>query len=262
EVLEKLGVYLVSFDRPGYGESDPNPERSVKSIAFDIEQLADQLELGPKFYIMGISIGGHSVWSCLKYIGHRIQGAALISPVINYRWPGFPKQLSAEAYRQQERQDQWALRVLYYAPWLTYWWMTQTWFSSSTAIKGDWKSFNSQDNEMRIKASANGDFVRRIKTSVQQGVFESLHRELMVMFGKWDFDPMDLKVDAGGNNISASVHIWQGDEDALVPVILQRYICKRLPWIQYHELRGAGHLYYLIPRNADGILNSFLTGSM
>lgn len=61
----------MSFDRPGYGESDPNPTQTVKSIAFDIEDLADQLGLGSKFYVMGFSLGGQIVWACLKYIPHR-----------------------------------------------------------------------------------------------------------------------------------------------------------------------------------------------
>jgi pimeloyl-ACP methyl ester carboxylesterase len=61
----------VSFDRPGYGESDPNPKRTVKSIPLDIEELADQLGLGSKFYVIGFSMGGQVVWSCLKHIPHR-----------------------------------------------------------------------------------------------------------------------------------------------------------------------------------------------
>lgn len=71
DVIESLGVYIVSFDRPGYGESDPNPKRTVKSLAFDIQELADQLGLGSKFYVMGFSMGGQVVWTCLRYIPHR-----------------------------------------------------------------------------------------------------------------------------------------------------------------------------------------------
>ena len=71
ELAESLGIYIVSFDRPGYGESDPDPNRTPKSIALDIEELADQLELGPKFYVIGFSMGGEITWACLKYIPHR-----------------------------------------------------------------------------------------------------------------------------------------------------------------------------------------------
>jgi pimeloyl-ACP methyl ester carboxylesterase len=71
ELVEELGIYLLAFDRAGYGESDPNPKRDVKSEALDIEELADQLELGQKFYVLGTSMGGYSVWGCLQYIPHR-----------------------------------------------------------------------------------------------------------------------------------------------------------------------------------------------
>jgi len=43
----------------------------VKSEAYDIQELADKLEIGDKFYIIGMSMGGYSAWSCLKYIPHR-----------------------------------------------------------------------------------------------------------------------------------------------------------------------------------------------
>lgn len=71
DLIESLRVYIVSFDRPGYGESDPNPNRTLKSFASDVEELADQLGLGSKFYLVGFSMGGQLVWPCLKYIPQR-----------------------------------------------------------------------------------------------------------------------------------------------------------------------------------------------
>jgi pimeloyl-ACP methyl ester carboxylesterase len=72
ELVEELGICFVSFDRAGYGESDPNPKRTVKSESMDIDELAEQLELGPKFYVIGGSMGGYTAYSCLKYIPHRL----------------------------------------------------------------------------------------------------------------------------------------------------------------------------------------------
>ncbi|MCD7447224.1 hypothetical protein HAX54_026343 [Datura stramonium] len=69
--VEELGVYVLSFDRPGYGKSDPNPKQTFKSLALDIEELADQLELGDKFHVLGFSMGAHLVWGCLQYIPQR-----------------------------------------------------------------------------------------------------------------------------------------------------------------------------------------------
>ncbi|KAK7277189.1 hypothetical protein RIF29_18340 [Crotalaria pallida] len=72
-------------------------------------------------------------------------------------------------------------------------------------------------------------------------VSESICRDANVGFGTWDFDPLDL--DNPFPNNEGHVHLWQGDDDQLVPAMLQRYIAQKLSWIQYHEVPGAGHLF-------------------
>uniref|UniRef100_A0A5B7B2Q8 AB hydrolase-1 domain-containing protein n=1 Tax=Davidia involucrata TaxID=16924 RepID=A0A5B7B2Q8_DAVIN len=254
EVVEELGVHLVTFDKPGYGESDPDPKRTAKSIALDIEELADQLGLGSKFYVLGYSMGGQAVWGCLKYIPHRLAGAALIAPVVNYWWPAFPANLSKEAYYQQFPEDQWALRVAHYTPWLTYWWNTQKWFPASSVIAGKPK-WCRQDIEIISKLAGKKTNKAHI---TQQGEFESIHRDMMVGFGSSEFDPMDLKNPFPDNE--GSVHLWQGDEDGLVPVTLQRYIAGKLSWIHYHELPGAGHLFPYAGGMSEVIIKTLLVG--
>lgn len=254
ELLEELGVYIVSFDRQGHGESDPHPKRTIKSTALDIEELADQLGFGPKFYVIGYSMGAHSAWGCLKYIPHRLAGATLVSPVINYWWPGFPANLSTEAYYQQYPQDQWALRVAHYLPWLNHWWNTQKWFPSSSVIARKAK-LSGQDLEIASKILArrsNKEYV------TQQGEMESIIRDMMIGFGSWEFDPMDLKNPFPNNE--GSVHLWHGDEDGLVPVVLQRYIAGRLPWIHYHEVPRGGHLFLYADGHREAIIKGLVLG--
>ncbi|KAJ6346474.1 hypothetical protein OIU78_008999 [Salix suchowensis] len=187
ELILELRRCLLSFDRAGYGESDPNPDRSVKSDTFDIQELADKLQLGSNFYV-----GGYPTWGCLKYIPNRLAGAALVVPIVNYWWPSFPAHLSREAYKRQLQRDQWKLRIAHY-----------------TMIR-------------------------------QQGVVESLHRDLMVGFENWEFDPMELSNPFPLNE--SFVHIWQGFEDPLAPVKLQQYVCRKQQWIRYHEVADGGHL--------------------
>ncbi|CDY72669.1 BnaCnng78730D [Brassica napus] len=71
EFVEETGIYFVLYDRAGYGESDPNPKRSLKSEASDVQELADGLQIGSRFYLIGISMGSYTVWSCLKHIPQR-----------------------------------------------------------------------------------------------------------------------------------------------------------------------------------------------
>ncbi|XP_028782368.1 uncharacterized protein LOC114738476 [Neltuma alba] len=253
KITEEAGVYTVSFDRPGYGESDPDPNRTLKSIALDIEELADQLGLGSKFYVIGFSMGGEIIWSCLKYIPHRLAGAVLVAPVVNYWWSGLPANLTKEAYHQQKLQDQWTVRVSHYMPWLTYWWNTQRWFPSSSVIAHSEDVLSHQDKELMPKMQYRKDHMAQVR---QQGECESIHRDLNIGFGTWEFSPLDLENPF--KTSEGSVHLWQGDEDLLVPVSLQRYIAQNLPWIHYHELPGAGHMFPLADGMSDTIIEALL----
>lgn len=256
EIMEELGVYLVSYDRAGYAESDPNPKRSPRTEASDIEELADALNLGSRFYLIGYSLGGHAVWASIKYIPGRLAGAALLAPVINYWWPGFPKNLTEEAYKKQAVGDQWALRISHHAPWLLHWWMKQSWLPTSTVVKATTHLPNRLDAQIRDWAASSGMLEKRRKLAAQQGMEESYYRDMKVMFGKWEFDPMDL------HEPPFPVHLWQGDEDGLVPVTLQRYICHRLAWIDYHELSMTGHYLSAVPGFGDLLLKTLLVRSL
>ncbi|KAL0410095.1 UNVERIFIED_CONTAM: hypothetical protein Slati_3599200 [Sesamum latifolium] len=255
DIVESKGIYIVSFDRPGYGESDPHPTRTVKSLAFDIEDLADQLGLGSKFYVVGFSMGGQIVWTCLKYIPHRLAGAALLAPVVNYWWPGIPSNMSTEAYNLQPAQDQWAVRVAHYMPWLTYWWNTQKLFPASSVISHNPNVLSQQDKELTMKYFA----VRKEYQALirQQGEYESIHRDMMIGFGTWEFGPMDLKNPFSESE--GSVHLWHGEDDLLVPVTLQRYIAHQLPWIKYHEISGAGHMFPAADGMSDKIIQELIS---
>ncbi|KAK9079631.1 hypothetical protein SSX86_001304 [Deinandra increscens subsp. villosa] len=260
DVIEELGVYIVALDRPGYGESDPDPKRTVKSLALDIEELADELNLGEKFYVAGYSMGGEVIWSCLKYIPHRLHGAVLISPAVNYWWHNLPSNLTNEAYSRQLQQDQWSLRVAHYLPWLTYWWNTRSWFPGFSVITQNPAIFSPADIEVVTKLNAmitDPTQATLMKTQPRlQGEFESIHRDMNIGWGKWGFDPLDLKNPFENRN--GSVHLWMGDEDRIVPVTLQRYIAQQIGWIKYHEVVGGGHTFAFADDLGSDILKALL----
>lgn len=70
-MIDEFGIYFLLFDRAGYGESDPHPSRTLKTDTYDIEEIADKLQIGPKFHVLGMSLGAYPVYGCLKYIPHR-----------------------------------------------------------------------------------------------------------------------------------------------------------------------------------------------
>lgn len=80
----------------------------------------------------------------------------------------------------------------------------------------------------------------------QQGVYESLFRDILAGYGKWEFDPLDVKNPFPNNE--GSVHIWQGYEDKIISLKFIRYLSQELPWIRYHEVPDAGH-FLIFDRN-------------
>lgn len=254
DLIDELGIYFVLFDRPGYGESDPNPNLTVKSEAFDIEELADYLQIGSKFYVIGVSMGSYSIWGCLKYIPDRLAGAALIVPTVNYWWPSLPHSLVSKDYRRQ--LVQWAIWFSHYAPGLLYWWVTHKWIPSTAVLERNPVFFN--DRDINILKSIPGFPMLTQNKLRERGVFDTLRRDFMVAFGEWGFDPMSLSNPFPENG--SSVHIWQGYEDRVVPFELQRYVSGKLPWIQYHEVPDGGHLIVHYRGLFEAILRALLLG--
>ncbi|KAJ0810885.1 putative alpha/Beta hydrolase [Helianthus annuus] len=172
---------------------------------------------------------------------YMLAGATLIAPVVNYWWPGLPSNLSQQAFSKQFLQDQWSLRVAHHSPSLIY-------------VLVEHAKMVSKELKPIFTAGRAG-----VEEQVrQQGEYESIHRDLNIGFGTWEFDPTEIENPFPENK--GSVHIWQGDEDILVPVTLQRYIAQQLPWINYHELTGAGHMFPYAEGNSDAILKALLLG--
>ncbi|KAH9605797.1 hypothetical protein KSS87_008979 [Heliosperma pusillum] len=252
EVMEGLKIYMVLYDRAGYGESDPNPKKSLKSEALDIEQLADQLELGPKFYVIGVSLGSYPTWSCLQYIPHRLQGVALMASVVNYRWPSLPKSVIKDDFRKGLVKL--ALCVLKSVPGLLYWWMTQKLFPPSNMMEKNPVFFSERDVEL-LKRTPGFELLSENKLE-KRSVFDNLRQDFLVGFSKWDFDP--LKLNNPFLKDEGSVHLFVGYEDKVVPIELQRYVMGQLPWIKSHEIPQGGHLIVYDSEVCESVLRALL----
>ena len=57
DATRTAGVRLLTVDRPGYGRSDPQPDRMLLDWPHDFVELADQLDL-PPCPVIGWSGGG------------------------------------------------------------------------------------------------------------------------------------------------------------------------------------------------------------
>jgi len=70
-LMAELGLRVITYDRPGYGGSDPHPGRRVADAAADVAALADHLGLA-RFAVVGESGGGPHALACSAGLGERV----------------------------------------------------------------------------------------------------------------------------------------------------------------------------------------------
>jgi pimeloyl-ACP methyl ester carboxylesterase len=74
------GLRLISYDRPGYGESTRALSRSVAGAAADVEAIADFLGM-QRFATMGMSGGGPHALACAELLPDRVVAVAALASV-------------------------------------------------------------------------------------------------------------------------------------------------------------------------------------
>lgn len=82
------GVRLITYDRPGYGDSDRLPGREVVHCVDDVTELLDHLGVD-RFSVTGGSGGGPHALAVAARLGDRIQRAQCDVGIVPYGTPDF-----------------------------------------------------------------------------------------------------------------------------------------------------------------------------
>ncbi|MGI5865597.1 MAG: alpha/beta fold hydrolase [Myxococcales bacterium] len=88
EATEALGVWLITFDRPGYGGTDPVTLASRSEVASDAAALVRHLRL-TQVAVVGWSAGGHFAVEVAARLGPRARSLSLLctpAPDEEVRW--------------------------------------------------------------------------------------------------------------------------------------------------------------------------------
>ncbi len=77
------GLRLISYDRPGYGGSSPQPGRAVADCAGDVRAICAELGIG-RLAMWGISGGGPHVLACAALLPDLVTAAASLASLAPY----------------------------------------------------------------------------------------------------------------------------------------------------------------------------------
>jgi pimeloyl-ACP methyl ester carboxylesterase len=78
DVIDAAGVRVVTYDRPGYGRSDSEPDRRVADAADDVRALLDELGI-ERAALVGWSGGGPFAVATARYLPARVTHLAIVS---------------------------------------------------------------------------------------------------------------------------------------------------------------------------------------
>jgi pimeloyl-ACP methyl ester carboxylesterase len=227
-VLYRLGVRLISYDRPGYGKSDPQPGRTVADAAADVRDVADFLELD-KFGVVGRSGGGPHALACAALLPERVQSAACLVGLA----PADAKDLEWFAGMTESNQTEFATA-------------DDSREAITAALSEQAGKFRAEPDyllrlllpkltgadqrvvsDVAIRRLLTDTYAEAVKTSAQGWVDDDI-----ALRSPWGFSPADIK---------APVLLWHGAEDVFSPVEHTRWLAKEIPHSVADIQSGASH---------------------
>lgn len=223
------GLRILCPDRPGIGGSDPVPGRTIPGYADEVLALADVLGID-RFATIGYSAGGPFALACAAGCGSRIIGTALVAGAgpIDDR-PGAREGLAPsdlELLELVEHRPARAARMLRIQRLVTK-------LAPRMATRQLGGELTAPDRDFLARHSAE-DVMASFLESLSQGP-AGVVEEYRLWASPWHLD---------WAAVSTPVEIFQGDEDAMVPMHHAEDIASRLPagLGRLHRLPATGHL--------------------
>ena len=229
EDVEERGMRLLSYDRPGYGGSDPHPGRKVADAAGDIAAIADQLGI-EQLAVEGGSGGGPHALACAALLPDRVVAVASLAGVAPYT----ADSLDWLDGMGQDNLDEFAATVAGPEELERYLRAQADRMLSAEpdAIAEALRSLLSPPD----LAVLTGEFAEYLHEATKVGIQEQLDgwiEDDFAFLDPWGFELGDIRV---------PVQLWHGAQDRFVPIAHGRWLAERIPRVDAHLTNEDGHL--------------------
>lgn len=239
DAAAKSNGRLIAIDRPGMGQSDIQPGRTLLDWPDDVCELADQLGIS-EFHILGVSGGGPYVAACAYKIPERLLGATIVaglSPMTNPRTKDGMRLMNRIVFSMGR-----------YAPWLLGLVLSMMRSSLESPKFLERMLSDLPDVDREIITGADADRILAMgQESFSQGV-DGNKAEGRIYAEPWGFDL---------NEITIPISIWQGSLDVNVPISNGRILADEIPSANANFVEGEGHLSLLINK-AEAVVAELL----
>ncbi len=223
------GLRLVTFSRPGYGDSTRLPGRSVADVAGDVAAVLDQLD-APRCLVAGWSGGGPHALATAVLLPDRVAAALVIAGVAPWDADG----LDFLAGMGEQNVDEFGLAVRGEAairPGLEVEAVAMRQATVADLVKGMETLLPDVDRAVltdEYGADLAANFAEALRLSVDGWLDDDL-----AFVRPWGFSLAD---------ISVPTFVWQGSEDLMVPFTHGQWLAGHIPGVTAHLESGEGHL--------------------
>jgi pimeloyl-ACP methyl ester carboxylesterase len=228
-LLYQLGIWLISYDRPGYGDSSRQMGRRVANAALDVLDIADHLRVD-EFGVVGRSGGGPHALACAALIEEkRLRNVSVLVGLA----PSNAKGLDWLDGMTDSNTDAYELAA-----------------NEGDAVVADLtrraeEIMRDPENLLIALEKEMSEADRRITSDVaiRRRLLETYREALKCGPHGWIDDVLAFRRDWGFDldKITVPVHLWHGNEDVFSPPAHSAWMAERIPGATITVQRGAAH---------------------
>lgn len=228
KLAKKYRYKVITFDRPGYGRSDPCHDLSMATIAADIKGLAQRMDI-ERFTLVGSGVGGLIGLACSSLLFPQVKHCIMV---------GLGDKLNNDELKRVLPLYRLHMRVARDFPALIQPLMSLV---IEGINKNPRKYFNyigermtENEKSLLTKTQFQNLFLYALSESSRQGS-AAMAKDTRLFMQDWPFSVVDCET---------PVSLWSGDQDYFIPASSVQRLAVKLKYARHYLVKDAGQLIH------------------